>query len=311
MTTSTKVFLEKADLAVSDLTTDGGNLLPAQFKEFLKRQILRAKLSRLITRRPLNSYTQELDSVWFGDQVLHPKTDGEALTKAQRSKPNLGRETWNAKLFGAEVRLTRGVLEDNVEGKSFEQTIRAQLMPAIGRDMEKVMIQGDTTSADPLLAQLDGVLAQATSHNVAGGSTRLTRAILKSTVRAMPEEYDDEGDPIFFTSKPAQHDYSDSLAARGTALGDKNITDDATPLYKGDKVEKIPLFPKTQGVGLDETSVLYTHPKNIMQGIWRKMLLETDKDVSAGVLIIVVTMRFDVRFMVEDAVVKTTAITNS
>jgi hypothetical protein len=48
-----------------------------------------------------------------------------------------------------------------------------------------------------------------------------------------------------------------------------------------------------------------------MQGIWRKILLETDKDISAGVLIIVATLRFDVRYQVEDAVVKVTEVLNS
>jgi hypothetical protein len=311
MPTPNKTILEKADLAVSDLTTDGGALLPSQFKEFLRRQIERAKLSGMITRRPLNSPTQELDSVWFGGQVLYPKTDGVALPSAQRSKPNLAKETWNAQEFGAEVRLPRGVLEDNVEGQGFEQTIRAQLMPAIGRDMEKVMIQGDTTSADPLLSQLDGLIVQATSHAISASGVRLTRSVLKAAVRAMPEDFDEVGDQAFFTSKPAQHDYSDSLASRATNLGDREIAEERTPTYKGDKIHRFPLWPKTLGVGSDETVVIHTHPKNMMQGIWRRILLETDKDISAGVLIIVATLRFDVRYQVEDAVVKTTEVLNS
>ena len=45
-------------------------------------------------------------------------------------------------------------------------------------------------------------------------------------------------------------------------------------------------------------------PKNINVGIWRNIRLETDKDISEGVLIIVATMRFDVKYAEETASVK-------
>jgi hypothetical protein len=38
--------------------------------------------------------------------------------------------------------------------------------------------------------------------------------------------------------------------------------------------------------------------------VWRKIRIETDKDISAGELIIVATLRFDVKYAIEDAVVK-------
>lgn len=47
-----------------------------------------------------------------------------------------------------------------------------------------------------------------------------------------------------------------------------------------------------------------TDPKNINIGIWRNIRVETDKLISEGVLIIVATLRFDVRFAEETAVVK-------
>jgi hypothetical protein len=66
----------------------------------------------------------------------------------------------------------------------------------------------------------------------------------------------------------------------------------------------VPLFPENLGPGNNATSILLTDPKNINIGIWRNIRVETDKLVSEGVLIIVATLRFDVKFAEESAVVK-------
>lgn len=312
MAISNRELVQKADLAVDDLVNDGGYLLPAQFKNFLRTQIKRAKLSGMITRVTLRSHQQKMPRLRFNDQVLHPKVDGESLTIAQRSKPNLGRETFNAKEFGCEVRLTRGDLEDNVEGKGLEQTITDQLYPAVGRDMEKVAIRGDTASADPFLAQFDGIIKQASSHVVDAAGARLTRTYLESAALELPEEYEDEGDDgfLFMTSKKAQRNYMDSLASRATQLGDDNITNAKTPDYRGEPVEKFSLWPSAEGGTSNRTRVIYAHPKNIFMGTWRKILVERDRDISAGVLLIVITLRFDTRFGNEDSVVKINDVLN-
>ena len=49
------------------------------------------------------------------------------------------------------------------------------LAEAVARDMEEVAINGDTASADPFLATMDGVLKQATSHVVDAAAASLYR----------------------------------------------------------------------------------------------------------------------------------------
>jgi hypothetical protein len=310
--TPNRTILQKADLSLADIQTDGGYLEPAQAKKFLQRAIRKAKLSGMITVTTLNSPTQILENLRFAGQVLQPGVSGEALPVAQRSKPDLGKETWNAQLFKAEIRIPDEVLEDNIEGQGLKNTIMGRSADAVGRDAEKVVIRGDTTSADPLLAQLDGIIKQATSHPVVAGGSRLDRSILKQTTRALPKEYiDDMGEMKYFTSHNAQDDYSDSLAPRGTALGDAQIVENAKPQYKGKEIVDIPMWPEDLGGGSDETVVLFTHPKNIYLGVWRKIKVQTDMDISAGTFIIVMSLRFDARFAVEDSVVKTTGVLNS
>ena len=54
--------------------------------------------------------------------------------------------------------------------------------------------------------------------------------------------------------------------------------------------------------------MLLTDPKNINVGIWRQVRLETDKDISEGVVKIVATLRFDFKYVEETAVVKATHV---
>jgi hypothetical protein len=68
------------------------------------------------------------------------------------------------------------------------------------------------------------------------------------------------------------------------------------------------LFPENLGGGTDETVVLFCDPKNITFGIQRSIRLETDKDISAGEIIMVMSTRWDVKYAHEPAVVKATGV---
>jgi len=53
--------------------------------------------------------------------------------------------------------------------------------------------------------------------------------------------------------------------------------------------------PPVVPVPRDRTTLILCNPKNLQVGIWRKVRIETWRDVSAGVLRVVATLRFDVR----------------
>lgn len=305
-------LLAKADLALLDLMTDGGYLLPAQAKQFIKVMIKKAKLSGKISVTPLDSVTQLVEKIRFAGQVLQPGTPGVALPEAQRSKPDLGKAQWDAQMFKAEVRLNNAVLEQSIERGNLKQTIMEQLSEAVGRDAEKVLIQGDTGSADPLLAQLDGILVKATTNTVSGGSARTDDDLLDAMLRALPKEFIAEiAEMEFMSSVNAQLDYVKFLQSLGTQLGDKSRVEGGVPKYHKIALEDYTLWPDTGFTGVDETNVLLAHPKNIDYGIWKKVRIDTGKDTSAGVLIIVVETWFDVIFIEETAVVRAYDVLNS
>ncbi len=303
--TSNRTLLEKADLAIADLTAGGGILLPAQAQKFMRLLIKQSVLMQMATVVPMPAPKYQVSKIRFGSRILRPGKEGVALAQADRSRPDLSFLELDAQLFKAEVHLSDEVLEDNIERGELRQTILEMIAEAAGRDMEELVINGDKTSGDPFLAVLDGVVKQSTSHvvDVAGGP--LTKNILRDLLKSLPTEYlRDKKAMSYLTSVDADLEYRNSLAERATVGGDKFLEDDTPVLYSGVPVTPIPLFPDNLGAGNNQTVALLCNPKNVHVGIWRQIRLESFRDVSAGVLRIVATLRFDVKFADENGTAK-------
>lgn len=52
-----------------------------------------------------------------------------------------------------------------------------------------LLINGDTVSADPLLAVMDGILKQATSNVVDAAGTPISKTLLQSMLKTLPSEH--------------------------------------------------------------------------------------------------------------------------
>jgi len=303
-------LLQKADLALGELTTDGGVLQPAQARRFIRLMIKAAELLPMTTFIPMRAQKQLLEKTRFGERILRAGVSGEALAVQDRSKPDLSKTELDAKLFKAEVRLNDEILEDNIERQGFRDTILDMMAEALARDVDDVLINGDLTNPDPFFAQFDGLLAATTSNVVAAGNINLQKSILKAMIQAMPTEYmRDRARMRFLTSVNAEVDIRDLYADRATGVGDTNLLNMNQIRYSGIPVAPISMFPEDLGVGGDETNVIFCNPKNINVGWWRTMRMATQRDVPAGTLAIVATMRFDFKYTEETASVKATQVT--
>lgn len=306
---SNRSILEKADLRVQDLITSGGILPEAVAQKFIEVAVKESVIMGMATVVPMKSREQRIDTMRFGSRVLQPGYEATALPVAQRSKPDLTKSLLQAKLLKAEIRMSKEVLEDNIEGDGFQNHIITAAGKAVARDMDELISNGDILSADPFLAVLDGIRKQATTNTVAAGTVNLSKTILKSSMKTMPVEFlRDRRQLSFLTSMDAETDYRDSLADRATAVGDRFLLEGIKATYAGVPISGVPIFPENLGGGTNETEMLLLDPKNIHVGIWRQIEWETDKDIMAGELIIVVSLRMDVKFAYEPAVVKTSGI---
>lgn len=307
---SNKTLLAKADLALADLLSEGGLLLPAQAQKFIRLLIKEAVMLKMATVVPMKAPKQIMESIRFAGRVLRAGQEAAALPKADRAKPTLGKIELDAKLFKAEVDLDNEVLEDSIERGQLRNTIMTLMAEAISRDIDEVVIQGDTTSADPFLAQFDGIVKAATSHIVNAGVATLSKSILRDMLKAMPSEYlRRKSDLVYLVSVDEEIDYRDSIVEMKIGhLSSTQLTDDVPVTYSGVPVRSVPMFPENLGVGANCSLALLLDPKNINVGIWRQIRIETDKDVSAGILKIVATLRIDQKYVVEEAVVKGTNV---
>lgn len=308
-------LLQKADLALADLTssgntaTTGGKLTPETAQKFMRILIDESKLLKMATVVPMKSEKTEIPKIRFATRILRAGQEATALPKADRAKPNLSNVELDTKLFKAEVRLPDEVLEDNIERDQLKATIMQLMGEAISRDMDEIAVQGDTASADTFLAQLNGILKQSTSNVVDAATATTNKGILRDMLKSMPKPFLRSKDLLrFLTSIDSKIDLTDSLGNRMTPLGDSLTMNGGDLKYQGVPVEDVPLFPENLGVATNCTNMILTDPKNVTVGIWRQIKMETDKDVSAGVVIIVATLRFDVKYAEETATVKATNV---
>lgn len=307
-TPDVRTLVQKADLALSELTSLGGVLQPKQAAKWMKIMIDASVLLPEVTVQPMSSPQEEIDQFGFLSTVLRRATDGQALSAMDRVKPTLSKVTLVTKELKAECRLTDSQLEDNIEGKTFGDTIANALMEAAGRDLENLVVNGDVASADILLVTLDGLLKQATSNivDLTGSPATISRAHGEALMKTLPAQFQKNKRAMrFFTSWDAEIKQRTLLADRGTVMGDIMVSQDVPVLLMGVPMIGIPLFPTTLGAGTNETNILYCDPKeSVRVGIQRSMRLESERNVREGATYFIVSLRVDVKFSHEPAVAK-------
>jgi HK97 family phage major capsid protein len=300
-----RTLLQKADLALADLTTGGGILKPAQALKFMRLLIKQSVLMQLATVVPMAAPKQQISKIKFGSRILRPGQEATALPAAQRASPDLSYAELDARLFKAEVRLSDEVLEDSIERGELRQTLMELMAEAIARDMEEILVSGDTLSTDSFLATLDGIIKQATSHIVDAAGNPISKDLLHDLLKTLPSEYlRDKSAMRFLTSVDSDLNYRNKLAERATAVGDKFLEGDAPVLYSGVPLQPVPLFPEDLGPNADRSVIILCNPKNIHVGIWRQIRIESAREISEGTLKIVATLRFDVKYAEESGVAK-------
>jgi len=291
--------LNKAQLTVADLVTNGGYLTAEQNNRFIRDIQNTPTIVNQMRVVPMNNPTMELNKIGFSERILRAAPASGALSAADRAKPTTGKVELMTKAVRAGVRLPYDVLEDNIERGSLETTIMQLITERAALDIEELVLLGDTSSDDSYLALLDGILKQANQHIVdyTSAPAAMTKTVFKDMVKAMPNKYlRNRREFRFYISPDAETEYVDSIADRQTLLGDTKINTWTPNSPYGIPMESAALMPNAKGI--------LTHPKNMILGIQRNIMIETDKDIEAQELIIVVSMRLDAKFEEIDAVVK-------
>lgn len=311
-------LLRKADWALGDITANGGLLNPEQANAFIRKLLVQPTMLASTRRVVMSAPKRKINKISFASRILRAgvqggnKVDLDDSANRTRSKPTTEQIELNSKEVIAEIRLPYEVIEDNIErgnigmamdaggtraGGGIVDTLMTLIAERAALDLEELAILGDSGSADPYLALVDGFLARATSNIVDAGGASISRAVLKNGMKALPSQYRrNRAAMAHFLSTENEIEYRDTLANRETSLGDAQLQSTAPVYGAGAPVTGVGLMPSDRGI--------LTNPLNCIFGIQRDVHIETDKDIRQREYIIVLTARVDFQLEEADAAVK-------
>ncbi len=302
-------YIRKADLTVASMTSNGGVLVTDQAQQFFQIAIKEQRLLQDVAFKPLKAPTAEIPTMGFLSRIARRGQEGVALTSADRAAPTTGKVNLSTVEIKCQVNLSYQDVEDNVEGERLPDTIKKMMGEAFGRDLEDLIINGNTASSDPLLSLLNGVVTQATSNIVDDGVVVLAQSHFLHAINALPDQFQkNKAQMRFYLAPTYETKWRDIVSGRVTVLGDNAIVSAAPIPAYGVQVIPVPLFPVGIGTGSNESVGLYLDPKNILVGVWRDVMLKSQEDIQVGQWINVARMRADVKYQYEPAVAKITKI---
>lgn len=301
-------YIAKANTDLSAITS-GGKLLPKQVQTFAERLIIESKLVQRCQLITMETPEYELDRAGFLGQVLHPDTEIATPTDSQIAAPSFDKRTLSVKRTKAVVKIGYHTLKSVIDKGNFVPYLTGLLAKAVKRDMETVIIKGDTTLTAPtteaqLLGLMNGIIAQASSNLYDAAGAPLTDPLIDEMEIALPDQYADDPDLCVLTSRKSAIRYRQSRAARATPGGDSQLASKDPEAHHEIPVIGIPLFPNNLGSLTNQTVALLCNPKNIMIGIQNDMEIELDKKPVQGIVYVVFRYAFDVTFQEPLAVVK-------
>lgn len=311
-----KEVLAKADMALADLA-NGGLMNPEQTDNFIRILSQDTNLLNDVRTIPMARPKMNVNKLDLASRALRIANQGlissprsgeegtRALARADRVKVTTSKVELDTFEVIAEVNLPYEVLEDNIEGGDidntrFQQTVLDKLAERIRIDIEDGMLNGDTGSGDPFLAERDGVLALTTSNVVNNSGAALDAVTFNEMVQTLPDKFKRVINRYkFYTSHNKRLQYMMQVAQRQTGLGD-------AVLVGGDSQNFAPFgIPLVGAASMPSSQALMIDPSNILFGVQRNMRLEFDRDTRERVLIMVFTMRYDFKLEQEDMSVKT------
>jgi hypothetical protein len=162
-----RTILEKADLALADLTVDGGILKPMQAQWFIRLLIEQSVFMQLATVVSMRSPEQKISKI---KSVTYNRRPDQKATA-----PDMLQVELKAKLFKAELCLSDEELWNIIKRGKPHRAIMKMMAKVVSRDMEEVLV--------------NGVLKQATSNVVDAAGSPISADLLRGLMKTLPSKH--------------------------------------------------------------------------------------------------------------------------
>jgi len=320
-------LLEKV-ISTTSVGAGAGGLLNAEqsnrFIDYMWDATTLANEGRVIRMR---SNTVDLDKVSVGQRITRLAT--ESVDDSINTEATFTKISLTTKKLRLDWELSSEALEDNIEGAALEDHIARLMATQFGNDVEDLAINGDTTSADPLLKAFDGFkkISLAGGHVVDGANLKLSddtsgggKVLLSKAIKAMPRKYMQRRNELrFYTGVNLQQDYINGLTnvysgrgnppdiASGVIRGDVTAANGSAgatvPFAYGIPLKEVPLFNETLGASANQGYIELTFPQNRVWGIKRDVQVHRNFSPKKDAIEYTVFVRTGVQIENPDAVV--------
>lgn len=292
--------------AVGDLTTanfiaEGGNLVDEQANRFLRRLIEQSQFLSTpgVSVLPMNAPARRVEGITFQDRIVSSLT--EKIAPANCVRPDMDRQVLQTYEYGACAKLSYCALQDNIEGgrevrgNRIEDTIIDLMVERVVSDIEEILINGDTASGDPTLANFDGFLiAAGNSHDHLAAV--MDKDLFKDTRLAFAARYLAAMQrQMIFVSPRVDLEWRDILAVRATDLGDEALAgrDHRNIDGRNNWSKRFGMYgiPDRILTHMPDDQILIADPRNAMIGFFRDIFIDWDKNILERCVEVMITFK--------------------
>lgn len=257
MTMTQAELLRKAagPIGTGDFIASVGTLAPEQATAFLDQVYVATPFSALQRNERRRAKAGSIAKIGIGGRLLRKKTAG--VDDATLAKPMFGEVDYTCVRSRLDWEVEEEVFEENIEGQGFEDHLMSLMTGQLGRDLEDLHWNGDTTdvSADAaFLTQNSGWLYQLANDGLAhrvNGAAVNGGAIAKDHFfdgyQALPDKYKAQADQMRWLMSPSNESrWLEYLTGRATAAGDAALLGQGGRTPHGIAIQPIPSFPNTR-----------------------------------------------------------------
>lgn len=242
-------------IGTGDFIASIGTLAPEQANDFLDAVYAATPFSGLQRAERRRVTSGSIAKIGIGGRLLRKKTAG--VDDATLVKPTFGEVDYACVRSRLDWEVEEEVFQDNIEQEGFEDHLMSLMTGQLGRDLEDLHFNGDTTdtSADAaFLTQNSGWLYQlgnaGLAHRVNGGSVNsgnVAKDHFFDGYQALPDKYKAQSDQMrWFMSPTTESRWLEYLTGRATPAGDAALLGQGGRSPHGIAIQTIPAMPNTR-----------------------------------------------------------------